>query len=272
MSSDPQRLQELWRHYHLSPPREWFRFSELEDNTVLLDYDRHFSFHIHQSLKKIDVYQWPLTLEVQARVYMQTQLRGLSLTLDGREPLHATTLCLEGSTFSLVGDSGRGKSTLAAALIGEGAELVSDDLLIYDCDDSVAKAQPADPLYFKLFPEAWRRLVPKLEPLATLNRQTHKMIFEMTPKSNPPPLRAIYVLGDSADLDLKPMTPLQAYLAGAENVFSTVWWNRQRAVYQFENLRNLARAVPFFTLDYRREWSALKPTCQLIISHLAHDR
>ena len=54
------------------------------------------------------------------------------LALRGETVLHASAVAIEGSALAFVGQSGRGKSTLAALLCVDGAELVTDDVLAVD--------------------------------------------------------------------------------------------------------------------------------------------
>ncbi len=50
----------------------------------------------------------------------------------GRPALHATAAALDGGVAAFLGASGRGKSTLAGALVASGATWVADDLLLLD--------------------------------------------------------------------------------------------------------------------------------------------
>jgi hypothetical protein len=54
------------------------------------------------------------------------------LALRGETVLHASAVSLAGSALAFVGQSGRGKSTVAALLCLDGAELVTDDVLTVD--------------------------------------------------------------------------------------------------------------------------------------------
>jgi hypothetical protein len=54
------------------------------------------------------------------------------LALRGETVLHASAVAIEGSALAFVGQSGRGKSTLAALMCVDGAELVTDDVLAVD--------------------------------------------------------------------------------------------------------------------------------------------
>jgi hypothetical protein len=51
------------------------------------------------------------------------------LTLRGHTVLHASAVAIKGSALAFVGQSGRGKSTLATVLCLDGAQVVTDDVL-----------------------------------------------------------------------------------------------------------------------------------------------
>lgn len=55
-----------------------------------------------------------------------------ALTLRGHLVLHASAVADGGRVLAFVGQSGRGKSTLAALMAAEGARVVTDDLLLVD--------------------------------------------------------------------------------------------------------------------------------------------
>lgn len=57
---------------------------------------------------------------------------GVLLGLEGRPLLHGACLKLGEAAVALLGASGHGKSTLAAALVRDGAALLTEDLLVLD--------------------------------------------------------------------------------------------------------------------------------------------
>lgn len=64
----------------------------------------------------------------------------------GRLPLHAGVVEVDGRALVLAGESGVGKSTLAAALVRRGHRLLSDDLCLLDTDGASGPLiQPAFP-------------------------------------------------------------------------------------------------------------------------------
>lgn len=56
----------------------------------------------------------------------------LMLNLRGQSVLHASAVAVDGVALAFVGQSGRGKSTLAALMCVDGADLVTDDVLVFD--------------------------------------------------------------------------------------------------------------------------------------------
>src|SRR5579884_261819 len=68
-----------------------------------------------------------------ARWRWQRHLAGRVLpfasTLNGFEPLHASGVALDGHAIAIVGDSGAGKSTIAAELVLRGSRLLADDVV-----------------------------------------------------------------------------------------------------------------------------------------------
>jgi len=68
-------------------------------------------------------------VEGEAGALLTGQTLPLAATLQGRACLHASAVVLGGEAVAFVGGPGAGKSTLANALVAEGAELLTDDVL-----------------------------------------------------------------------------------------------------------------------------------------------
>lgn len=102
--------------------------------------------------------------------------------VDGLCALHAAALEIDGSCVVMPGDSGRGKSTLAAALVAGGAVLVSDDTVVLDRTDLSVRPLP---LGICLETGSWPVLTPFVPALAQL--ANHRSLDDRTVRYLVPP-------------------------------------------------------------------------------------
>src|SRR5439155_7703631 len=134
------------------------------------------------------------------------------------EPLHATVLVVGGGAVALLGDSGYGKSSLAAAFVQVGARLLTDDLLVVKEQGDGWIAYPG-PARIKLFPEVAQVFLGNQATGTPMNPSTDKLIVPLGLDKlarNPVPLKAIYLLPPPAtrscsdDVRMRRRDPRQA--------------------------------------------------------------
>ncbi len=78
---------------------------------------------------------------------------GVILHQRGALPLHASCVEIDGKAIAIAGPAGRGKSTLAAALVACGARLISDDISVVQIDRGTPRVVQGA-LGFRLWPDA----------------------------------------------------------------------------------------------------------------------
>lgn len=90
-------------------------------------------------------------------------MMGFLLTVLGKWPLHASAVEVADRRYAFIGASGYGKTAIAAALCGNGAKLIAEDLLVVD-EAGVAhtascelRLRPCNAALADRFPAAWRR-------------------------------------------------------------------------------------------------------------------
>ena len=112
--------------------------------------------------------------------------------------LHASAVAVEGRGVALLGDKGAGKSTMAAALVAAGHDLLADDVVAIDFSSGDPRIVPAFG-QLKLWDEAAARL-----PLAAENRgRIHPSLAKSSYAlqrgfaTRPAPLRRLYVLSQA---------------------------------------------------------------------------
>ena len=143
------------------------------------------------------------------------------LHLRGELVLHASALAWDGAVYAFVGDKGAGKSTTAAALLAQGAALVTDDLLRLVA--SAGEAPLCEPAFAQvkltaaaaeLFTPAGGQAVASPHPLFAKQRWR-------LDQPRPPllPLRAICTLARGTRLALTPLEAGEALRTCLDQVF-----------------------------------------------------
>jgi len=191
----------------------------------------------------------------------------ISLTLRGEEPLHATVVNLGHHAVGLLGPSGAGKSTLAAFLIGQGATLITDDILRLTLADGRAFAH-CGPHRLKLFDEPAKRFLPEAMGDGHWNAMSGKIM--MRPHAPEPgrcasrSLSALFWL-DEPDLPSAGLTVTSARLSGIElartltvSAMEIRYYAPDRLTRQLRFVERLAHMLPVYALRYGRSYSLLE--------------
>jgi len=140
---------------------------------------------------------------------------GAALQQRGLLALHASAVAIHGEAVALLGASGAGKSTVAAALHARGHALVADDLVAVDLErDAVPMVLPAFP-QLKLSPEAAAALLgddpDSLPPLADgVPKRARQTIAGFSLQARP--LSGVYVLSSDTAAGMTPLSPREAFL------------------------------------------------------------
>ena len=190
-----------------------------------------------------------------------------ALTLQGEEPFHSTVLDLGTRVIGLLGTSGAGKSTLAACLIRDGADLVTDDMLRLLFRDGVPVLYPG-PYRLKLVGDSAERFLPAAARKGYFNTVTGKILVR--PRDTPPAydvprrLDALFWVGDhiaegeeGPDVRASRMggaALIKVLLASAMNVRYPA---PERLGRRLRFVEHVARAVPVYALEYRRDFGIM---------------
>src|SRR5258707_5304125 len=101
----------------LAPDREaWMQHARLSDGSTYVRWEDLFHFLIPANGQRIVYGRLGEASAESIQTYLLGQVLSYALTKQGHEPLHATVVVIEGRAIGFLGESGMGKSTLAAAL------------------------------------------------------------------------------------------------------------------------------------------------------------
>jgi hypothetical protein len=171
----------------------------------------------------------------------------LALALQGTYCLHAGAATYAGRAVAVAGESGRGKSTLAAFLGeqgGAGWRPLADDVLPFEHGAEGVDALPH-------FPQL--KLPPDRQPALG---QPERL-----------PLAALYVLAEPADeVALEPLSPRDAALALVRHTVASRLFAPELLARHLQFCGEVARRVKVRRVHYPRRWEALAGVQELIES------
>jgi hypothetical protein len=149
-----------------------------------------------------------LTLEDVA-TYLLGPVMGFILRQRGQTCLHASTVEVDGGAVLLVGQSGAGKSTTAAALARRGLRVLGDDVAPLLPGAGGVRVQPAYP-HLRLWPDSAEAVFGSAESLPPLTPTWDKRYLDLSRgdafQPHRLPVRAVYLLGSRAPAAGRPCT------------------------------------------------------------------
>jgi hypothetical protein len=186
----------------------------------------------------------------------------------GRIVLHAAAIAAGGVALGFLGQSGRGKSTLAASFARAGHPFLTDDGLVLEPDGPGYQAKPSQP-FIRLWPDSESAVLnaPDSDDDEVKARVASSQQVPFQPSAIP--LRAIYVLldGSSDTVRIERLKPAAALSAFLQHAFVIDVEDRPRVKAHFNQMARLAEVAPCFTLDYPRCYDDLPGVMQAILTH-----
>jgi hypothetical protein len=204
------------------------------------------------------------------RAYLLGSAFGLLLQQRGRLVLHASAVAFDAGVVAFLAASGRGKSTLAAALRGQGHPLVADDVIAVQMDGPAPIVYPGIP-QLKLWPDAVAALGDAPERLPRLHPGLEKRVRRVTDgfRHAPWPLRRIYVLADGLEPAIEPLSARPAFLELVRHSYSARVLAGAGVARHFAQCSRLAQDVPVSLLRRPRDLRLLPEVARLVARHAA---
>jgi hypothetical protein len=250
----------LWAQFYREPDSYLVRFPRLVDFQLSAD--------------GTEVHGWPapgVQPGTVQHLYLNQALP-LALSRQGKLVLHASAVVVDGAVLAFVGDSGRGKSTLAASFATQGARFLTDDGLLLECSDGQLIAFPSHPS-IRLWEDSQLAVLGKDAPGFPAVEYTHKARFVASSRiafcGEPRPLRCTYYLGSAsaAAITIARMRPAAALLELVRNSFLLDIGEQEMLASHFSAISDIANGSSNYQLDFPRRYEELNALREAIIAH-----
>jgi hypothetical protein len=277
--------------------RTFYQHAILADGSSYVRWDGIGEFLISRSGGVITCARFRGASSESFQVYLLGQALSFALVKSGFEPIHATCVVIDGQGVAFLGNSGRGKSSLAAYFLQVGDLLLTDDLLVIRDGVEGLQAYPG-PARIKLLPGMARRLLGKYTSGVPMNPQTQKQIISLKAAqicSAPVPLKALYALGHegrddgkmvprsehmqcdgdrvrrpatASGIHIRRLSLREGFVNLLSHAFNYVLVDRDRLRRQFTEVLRLTRRVPLSEVYYPRTVESLAAVRKAILADL----
>jgi hypothetical protein len=207
------------------------------------------------------------------------QVMPLALSRQGKLVLHGSAVEIGGQGVAFLGESGRGKSTLAASFASEGMRFLTDDGLLLAWADDRCMILPSHPS-IRLWGDSQDALIGQSTAIAPAVSFTSKARFLAGPGiafcDEARPLSRVYFLGEGDALvpTIEPLRPAEALIELVKHSFLLDIEARDMLAQHFDDISRLAALPVYFRLDYPRAYQDLPTVREAIIMHALehHER
>ncbi|MGH9848286.1 MAG: hypothetical protein ACREBD_00380 [Blastocatellia bacterium] len=206
--------------------------------------------------------------------YLLGPILGFTLRLRGITSLHAGAIAIGNRAIALLGPAGAGKSTTAAAFLGMGYPLLSEDTApLVDQGDRFL-IQPGYP-GIRLWPDSVSALYGSAEALPRITPTWDKRYLDLTRKvdqfqKKPLPLAAIYILGerspDSSAPRVETVPPHEGLISLVTNSYTNYMLDETMRAREFELLGRVVAGVPLRRVTPHTDPARLSALCRAILN------
>lgn len=190
------------------------------------------------------------------------QVMPLAWSRQGKLVFHGSAVEIGGGAAAFLGESGRGKSTIAAAFTAAGRRFLTDDGLRVELAGNELFAYPSHPS-IRLWEDSQEALLGgdvRLAPAVDYTSKARILADEsirFCPE--PKPLRRVYFLQDEdpATPAITRMSPPEAFLELTKHSFLLDIEEQALIASQFDSVARIAALPIFRRLDYRRKYEEL---------------
>ena len=250
-----------------------FGYGFSQDGWLYMTWRRLFDFAVSPDGRKIIGRAQERAKPDSFETHLLSQVLSSAMLRVGIEPIHGTVLATSVGGVAILGDSGYGKSSLAASFMAAGDRLVTDDLLVVRPGPEGLMVMPG-PQRMKLMPSTARKLLGRRAEGVSINDRTRKAVIPLLPTQvahEPVPLKGIFALGRPAResqvtrTTARQLSQRAAFLELTKNSFNSLVVDSGRLQAHFAIVTEIATQVPVYRVSYPRGLSDLPAVRDVIL-------
>ena len=204
--------------------------------------------------------------------FLADQVLPRILAHEGRLVLHGAAIRVGGRAIVILGDSGRGKSTLAASFAQAGFALLGDDAMVVSRRDGQIHIQAVYPS-LRLLPDSIDALYSEAPDAGSVAHYTPKRRIRMPVATHrgEAALAAIFAIAPPAEestILTEPLSVAQSCIALITNSFALDPTDLELARAKLEEASACARQLPAFALSYPRDYARLPDVRAALLKRL----
>jgi hypothetical protein len=251
----------------------WTEFHRA-DNGYLLRFPQLADFAVANDALAVTCFPAPGVPNATSQHLYLSQVLPLALSKRGKLVFHASAIEVRGGAVVFAGESGRGKSTLAASFAINGHPFLTDDGLVLEARSGHLAVLPSHPS-IRLWEDSEAALIAPGTLSAPPVHYTPKSCFlagEHLPFcAQPIPLRRVYFLGeaDAPEIAFRRVPGAEAMVEWVKHSLLLDVEERLRLATHFEQIGRVAHEPIHYRLDYPRRFYDLARVRTAILHHLS---
>ena len=255
----------IWTTFHRLGDDYYLRFPEIAD------------FELSQDGRRVKGWPVPGVSDATIQHLYLNQVLPLALGKQGKLVLHGSAVEINGKSIAFIGESGRGKSTLAASFATSGSPFLTDDGLLLEHVGDQYHVIPSHPSV-RLWSDSEDALIGKNVLSAPAVQFTNKARFmagrDVVFCKNPRELCGVYFLGEGAESEVQfqRIKPAQVLIELVKNSFLLGADEKDALAYHFDQLSRLSILPIHYKLDYPRRYENLPHLRASIIQHVLEEK
>ena len=251
-----------WTQFYRTEGGYLLRFPELAD------------FLVSRGGRTVRGWPVPGVTEQSVQHLYLNQVLPLALSKQGKLVFHASAIEIGDAAVAFMGESGRGKSTLAASFATTGSRFLTDDGLLVENVESEWRILPSHPS-IRLWEDSQNALIAAGAQTAPPVSYTSKARFlagdDIVFCDEPRRLQRVYFLGTGTtpELRFERLQPGEALIELVKNSFLLDIEEREMLAAHFDVLSRMVSRPIYYRLDYPRRFEDLAQIRRAIVDHIS---